>query len=206
MSYKRSISSLTRAGQTRVTFPAPAGLPTDRKVFVGIGSLYLRRYHKTFGTSWHSRAPRRSQGLNRSGFHRGMTSQILSTSKPSSALRPALVRTDSDTENRGCVLVPLSPHFPECPVVSPFLFTNFAAARTDPPRRERRLVDKRPKRQVSFDETADGHDGLVLQVREEPSLYRASLDYLKRNSWLPLAVLLLCIVVLAAMPSIINFI
>tara|TARA_B100000401_G_scaffold421453_1_gene347700 strand:+ start:145 stop:552 length:408 start_codon:yes stop_codon:yes gene_type:complete len=135
-----------------------------------------------------------------------MTSQILSTSKPSSALRPALVRTDSDTENRGCVLVPLSPHFPECPVVSPFLFTNFAAARTDPPRRERRLVDKRPKRQVSFDETADGHDGLVLQVREEPSLYRASLDYLKRNSWLPLAVLLLCIVILAAMPSIINFI
>ena len=93
--------------------------------------------------------------------------------------------------------VPLFPHF--------FSRTS-PAARTDPPRRERRLVDKRPKRQVSFDETTDGHDGLVLQVREEPSLYRASLDYLKRNSWLPLAVLLLCIVVLAAMPSIINFI
>ena len=67
-------------------------------------------------------------------------------------------------------------------------------------------MDKRPKRQVSFDETTDGHDGLVLQVREEPSLYRASLDYLKRNSWLATALLLITIVILAAMPSIINLI
>lgn len=67
-------------------------------------------------------------------------------------------------------------------------------------------MDKRPKRQVSFDETADGYDGLVLQVREEPSLYRASLDYLKRNSWLATALLLITIVILAAMPSIINLI
>ena len=93
-------------------------------------------------------------------------------------------------------MVPLFPHF----------FNELPAARTDPPRRERRLVDKRPKRQVSFDEAADGHDGLVLQVREEPSLYRASLDYLKRNSWLATALLLITIVILAAMPSIINLI
>ena len=75
-----------------------------------VKSQQLSAFTETFGTSWHSRAPRRRQGLNRSGIHRGMTSQILSTSKPSSALRPALVRTDIDRENRGCVLVPSSPH------------------------------------------------------------------------------------------------
>ena len=82
-----------------------------------------------------------------------------------------------------------------------------ALVRADSDKSKERLVDKRPKRQVSFDDTADcHHDGLVLQMRGEPSLYVAARDYLKRNSWIPMALCLLCVVVLAAMPSIINMI
>ena len=134
-----------------------------------------------------------------------MTSHVLPTTMMSSVeLRPALVRADSDKSKERCADRPrlLVSH---CPVVSLFSVRNELTRRDF--RCERRLVDKRPKRQVSFNDTADcHHDGLVLQMRGEPSLYVAARDYLKRNSWIPMALCLLCVVVLAAMPSIINMI